>query len=65
MSIQNHLKNTTYSPQTIPQTLQKLTQILNRSNTDKIYAFSEYYKNQSKVSEIKSVFNVLEVSQIK
>lgn len=65
MSIQNHLKNTTYSPQTIPQTLQKLTQILNRSNIDKTYTFTECYKNQSKVSKIKPVFNVLEVSQIK
>ena len=65
MSIQNHLKNTTYSPQTIPQTLQKLTQILNRSNTDKIYAFSECYKNQSKASKIKPVFDELGISQIK
>ena len=65
MSIQNQLKNITYSPQNIPQTLQKLTQNLNRLNTDKIYAFSEYYKNQPKVSKIKPVFNVLKISQIK
>lgn len=45
MSIQNQLKDITHSPQTIPQTLQKLTQNLNHSNTDKLYAFSEYYKN--------------------
>lgn len=65
MSIQNQLKNITYSPQTIPQTFPKPIQTLNHSNTDKTYAFSECYKNQSKVLKIRPIFNALEVSQIR
>lgn len=65
ISIQNQLKDIIHSLQITRQTLQKPTQNLNRSNTDKIYTFSEYYKKQSKVSEIKPVFNISEVSQIK
>lgn len=65
ISIQNQLKDIIHSLQITRQTLQKPTQNLNRSNTDKIYAFSEYYKNQSKVSKIKPIFNISEVSRIK
>lgn len=46
ISIQNQLKDIIHSLQITRQTLQKPTQNLNRSNTDKIYTFSEYYKKQ-------------------
>lgn len=51
ISIQNQLKDIIHSLQITRQTLQKSTQTLNHSNTDKTYTFSECYKNQSKVSK--------------